>query len=157
MLQRRLQLWNAAESLQAALKCCDSIFWILPQTSAHLAHLHHWCLTQNITLSSPELSLPREKYHNFCSVNIFEGSINSTNLGLLFKIPAMPGRQSSGYWAQFNQHHPPTCTKVVLFCTLGNFKQHHPPTCTKVVIFTLGYFLPESSPKHAHRLYCFVI
>jgi len=41
---------------------------------------------------------------NFCSVNIFEGPINSTNLGLLFKIPAVPGRQSSGYWAQFNQH-----------------------------------------------------
>ena len=42
---------------------------------------------------------------NFCSVNISEGSINSTNLGLLFKIPAVPGRQNSGYWAEFNQRH----------------------------------------------------
>ena len=44
-------------------------------------------------------------FTNFNFMNIFKGSINSTNLDLLFEIPALPGRQRSGYWAEFNQRH----------------------------------------------------
>ena len=72
--------------------------------------------TASWTLSLPHerwtLSLPHENTTNFCSVNIFEGPINSTNLGLLFKIPTVPGRQSSGYWAQFNQHQACASTSI---------------------------------------------
>ena len=111
----------------AAQKCCQELADCFKMPRPHFPDftsvLHiaksqpmQWCLIQNITLSQMS-SLLCEKYHNFCSVNMFEGSINSTNLGLLFKIPAVPGRQSSGYWAEFNQHHLQTyrcCTYNVL-------------------------------------------
>ena len=54
-------------------------------------------------------------FTNFNFMNIYKGSINSTNLDLLFEIPALPGRQRSGYWAEFNQRHHhtlPVCQPV---------------------------------------------